>query len=265
MSSRSGVSGLYGRDGRGGNGSSVPVGDGRWSGASGHHGGTAVPDVRTHRDRRPAGDPHRRTSTRSAGTLSDVSVVLRRLVAAVAIVMIVGACAGSPYVSFDPVSPCTTDGRFPGAFPALEARVPKTFDGRGPDALDSGRNCTTAELGTLAGHGITEIDYAGGTWNLAANAGVTLAVFTGRGLTAAWLGEWYEASARAASNTRNIDPTRPTIYGRQGYRLDTVNGDSNQTVITWDSASGDAVYVVVAADASAALIHDGILAFPPRG
>ena len=174
----------------------------------------------------------------------------------------IGCSSSTPYTSFDPATPCVTDGRFPGAYPDLEARVPKQFDGRAPDQLDSGRNCSTVEMGTLAGHGVTEVHYAGGTWAYSANAGVTLALFTGPGLTAEWLGEWYESGARGATNTRNITPTRPMIAGRQGYRLDTVNGDSNQVVITWPSANGDAAYVLVAADVAAAKIDEALATFP---
>jgi hypothetical protein len=174
-----------------------------------------------------------------------------------------GGCGGgSPYTSFDPATACTTDGRFPGAYPSLEARLPGRLDGRGPDTRDSGRNCTPAELGTLAGHGIHEVRYAGATWELGTGSGVTLAVFAGSGLTAEWLGEWYEAGARAARNTRNITPSRPTIGGRPAYRLDTDNGDSNQTVITLDAPSGDGVYVVVAADVPEARIQEALAAFP---
>ncbi len=173
------------------------------------------------------------------------------------------ACSpASVYTSFNPAAPCTADGRFPGAYPALEARLPKMFLGRAPDTVDSGRNCTAAELGTLAGHGIREVRFAGASWFLSGNAGVTLAMFTGDGLTAEWLGEWYESTARAARNTRQIDPTRPTIAGAQAYRLDTLNGESHQTVIDWTPAGGDAVYVVVAADASTAAIDAAMAAFP---
>jgi len=177
--------------------------------------------------------------------------------------MLVAACGTGPvYATFDPASPCTQDGRYPGAYPALEARLPKLLLGRAPDAVDSGRNCTVAELGTLAGHGIREVRFAGASWFLSGNAGVTLALFTGEGLTAEWLGEWYESTARAARNTRQIDPTRPTIAGAQAYRLDTINGESNQTIVDWTPAGGDAVYVVVAADASAAAIEEATKAFP---
>jgi hypothetical protein len=168
---------------------------------------------------------------------------------------------GTP-ASFDPSSPCTTDGRFAGAYPALEARVPRAYEGKPAGQLDSGRNCSPGQLGTLAGHGITSIRFAGGIWPLGKQAAVTLAVFEGDGLTAASLGEWYEASARAARHTQNIQPTRPTIAGRPGYRLDTTNDESQQTVITWPSASGDAVYVVLAADVPESYVGDAVAAFP---
>jgi hypothetical protein len=184
------------------------------------------------------------------------------LAATIAVALGLAACSGSPYTSFDPSGPCTVDGRLPGAYPALEAMVPTTYLGRRPDTLDSGRNCSATELGTLAGHGLTEVRFAGGTWNTSANSGVTLAVFTGDGLTAEWLGEWYEASARAAANTRQITPSRPIVAGHQGYRLDTINGDSNQTVITWPSATADVIYVVLAADTSPSDIQAAIEAFP---
>lgn len=176
-----------------------------------------------------------------------------------------GCGGGSPFASFDPSTPCTTDGRFPGAYPDLEARLPQRFDGRAPDTRDSGRNCTSAELGTLAGHGIHEVRYAGATWELGTGSGITLAVFTGSGLTAEWLGEWYEGGARAARTTRNITPSRPAIAGRTAYRLDTVNGDSSQTVITWDAPSGDAVYAIVAADVPESRIQEATAAFPSGG
>ena len=183
-------------------------------------------------------------------------------VAVLVLALLTSACGGaSLYASFDPTAPCTTDGRFPGAYPALEARLPATFQGRAPDSLDSGRNCTVTELGTLAGHGLHEVHFAGASWFLSGNAGVTLALFTGDGLTAEWLGEWYESTARAARNTRQIDPTRPKVAGQPAYRLDTINGDSVQTVIDWAVPGGDAVYVVIAADAPVATIAAAEAAF----
>jgi hypothetical protein len=69
------------------------------------------------------------------------------------------ACGGGsafPVVSFDPASACTSDGRMPGAYPDLEARLPADYEGRAPDNVDSGRSCTDEALGTLAGAGIEE-------------------------------------------------------------------------------------------------------------
>ena len=185
------------------------------------------------------------------------------LTGALVAAILLGACGGgSLYATFDPAAPCTSDGRFPGAYPALEGRLPTAFQGKAPDTVDSGRNCSATELGTLAGHGLHEVHYAGASWFLSGNAGITLAIFSGDGLTAEWLGEWYEAAARAARNTRQIDPTRPMVAGRQGYRLDTINGDSIQSVIDWPSPTGDAVFVVVAADAPVATIDAAAAAFP---
>ncbi len=173
----------------------------------------------------------------------------------------VGACAAASPATFDPSAPCRSDVRTSGAYPALEALIPKSFEGRPPDQLDSGRNCTDTNLGTLTGHGIREVRFAGGLWKLGATSGITLAVFEADGLTAPFLGEWYEASARDATNTTQITPTRPMIGDRQAYRLDTVNGESKQTVIVWPSASGDVMQVVLAADVPETTIQDAIKAF----
>ena len=48
--------------------------------------------------------------------------------------------------AFDPSTPCTADGRAAGAYPDLEASIPAIYDARGPDHLDSGRNCTARSL-----------------------------------------------------------------------------------------------------------------------
>jgi hypothetical protein len=177
-------------------------------------------------------------------------------------VLTLSACAAAPGPSFDPVGPCTVDGRTAGAYPALERRVPPTLGGRAPDTLDSGRNCTPQNLGTLAGHGITEVRFGGGIWGGDGSRGITLAVFQAPGLTAAWLGEWYEATARAARHTTSFDPSGMLISGRQAYRLDVTNGDKVQTVIVWPSPDGDLVQVVLASDETDEAISAAVAAFP---
>jgi hypothetical protein len=204
----------------------------------------------------------RRRRLDRAASVTSRRLRVRLIGALLGVVVLAGCGPASVYSSFDPAAPCSADGRFPGAYPALEARLPATFQGRSPDTLDSGRNCTATELGTLAGHGISEVHFAGASWFLSGNAGVTLAMFTGQGLTAEWLGEWYEASARTASNTREIDPTRPKVGSVQAYRLDTLNGESVQTIIDWQVPGSDAIYVVIAADAPVATIEAATAAFP---
>ena len=56
----------------------------------------------------------------------------------------------------------------------LEALIPSTFEGRGPETLDSGRNCTAENLGVLADAGITEVRYAGGAWDFGGNRAAAL-------------------------------------------------------------------------------------------
>ena len=140
---------------------------------------------------------------------------------------------------FDPTGPCTADGRVPGAYPALEAQVPKAL-GRAarrharlrPELhLDGARDA--------GGHGVDESASPAGLVAPWAKAGVDPGGLQRRRASRPeWLGEWYEAERAGRARTRRqITPTRPKVAGQQGYRLDTINGDSNQTVI--DLAFGD--------------------------
>jgi hypothetical protein len=164
-----------------------------------------------------------------------VAIVRSRLVLPVALgLVIVAAGCTSAAASFDPSSACTTDGHFSRAYPELEALVPASLGGRAPDRLDSGRSCTEASLATLKQHAVDELRFAGGLWEQGSNSGTTLVVFeAGRPLDAAWLAEFYETGARAAKNTDAIESRPVSVAGTAGYRLDTLNDDSYQTVIVW--------------------------------
>jgi hypothetical protein len=96
------------------------------------------------------------------------------LVAALSATLV--ACSGGTPPSFDPTGACTTDGRAPGAYPDLESLVPKTYRGEPPVTLDSGRNCTAANLGSLASLGISEVRFAGATWAFGGERAVVLAI-----------------------------------------------------------------------------------------
>lgn len=178
--------------------------------------------------------------------------------------LIVAACGTGQAASFDPTGPCTTDGRAPGSYPDLEAMVPKQYRGAPPQTLDSGRNCTVTNLGSLANLGITEVRYAGGTWTFGAERAVVLAVFRTRGLNAEALAAFYFQSANAAPRTQVVAQSAPTIAGRPGRRLDTTTGERTQTVVTWPGTEQDVVNVVISNDLPDARIQDAIDAFEGR-
>jgi hypothetical protein len=186
--------------------------------------------------------------------------VTGRLAILLVLVVLLAGCSSAAAPSFDPSGPCSTDGKRAGAYPDLEALVPATFDGKAPQMLDSGRNCTAAQLTTLATHGVSELRFAGGVWP-DGNSGVTMAVFTAPGLQSEWIAEWYEASARAGRTTGNIKVSKPTVAGRAGQRLDVVNNDIPQTVITWPSTRPDTINVVLASDEQEDRIQAALVAF----
>lgn len=177
----------------------------------------------------------------------------RRALSLLALVLVMsvttGACAvGEP--AFDPAGPCVADGQAQGAYPELEALVPTEFEGEPPSRLDSGRNCTPENLGPLVDSGIDEVRFAGGLWELGSESGTTLAVFSGRGLTAAILGEFYQEGAEQARKTDDVVGGPSTVAGRPGYRLDLTNDGYLQTVVTWPAADGSVVQVALVSSAA---------------
>lgn len=147
------------------------------------------------------------------------------------------------------------------AYPALEARVPVNFEGRGPDRLDSGRHCTPGSLGSLATAGFDEVRFAGGTWDFGGNRAAALVVFEAPDLTAGRIAEFYATSARAANRTRVTGESTLTIAGRSGHRLDSMTGDRTQTVVSWPSAEPGIVNVVITNDLPDPKIQAAIDAF----
>jgi hypothetical protein len=179
--------------------------------------------------------------------------------AAVAIAIVMAACA-APAASFDPTGACTADGSAEGAYPELEALIPKQYHGADPERLDSGRNCTPENLGSLSTAGIKEVRFAGGTWTFGDPA-LVLATFTAPGLTADLLADFYANSARANSRTTILAESSPTVAGRPGRRLDTQTGDRMQSVIVWPSAEADRVNVVLTHDLPEARIQEALTTF----
>lgn len=155
------------------------------------------------------------------------------------------ACSGEATASFDPTGPCTTDGEASGAYPELEARIPPVYEGRPPEELNSGRNCTSSNLGSLEARGIEEVRYAGGTWDFGSDIAAVLAVFSADGLTAEAMAEWFRTTAEAAGRTEITGDSRPEVGDEQAYRLDTKTGERIQTVVVWSAAEPDLVNVVL--------------------
>ncbi len=182
------------------------------------------------------------------------------LVVVIAAVLV--ACGSAPPASFDPTGPCTADGRAPGAYPDLEALIPKAYRGDAPETLDSGRNCTASNLGALASRGISEVRFAGATWTFGAERALVLAVFRAPGLTTDDMVAFYGQSA----DDRGPDPGRRAI-GADDRRDDPGAGSTRRPASgPSPSSSGrpsakDAVNVVITNDLPDARIQDAIDAF----
>ena len=173
------------------------------------------------------------------------------------------ACSGTASPSFDPTGPCTVDGRAPGAYPDLESRVPSTYRDTSPATLDSGRNCSTEQLGSLAGS-FDEVRFAGATWSFGGERALALVVFTAPGLSAPDVAEFYEEGARTTPRVEILDETEPTVAGRPGWRLDAKRVERLQTVVVWPAADPDVVNVIISNDLPDERIADAIDAFGDR-
>ncbi|HUQ44978.1 MAG TPA: hypothetical protein VM451_11310 [Candidatus Limnocylindria bacterium] len=177
---------------------------------------------------------------------------------------VLAAGCGTSQASFDPAGPCTTDGRAPGAYPDLQAKLPTALGGVGPatgtgsatadlkpTTVDSGRTCTQAALGPLWAHGVRELRFAGATWDYGSGDATVSAYFaTPAGqptLDPKWMEEFYEVGARASSKTENLVFTTPTIEpAGEVWRLDTLNDLSFQTVVVWSATDGGVRVAIVA-------------------
>jgi hypothetical protein len=186
--------------------------------------------------------------------------VPRTAAAILAVAVVLAACGSSiPVVSFDPSSACTSDGRQPGAYPELEAMLPATYQGKAPDNVDSGRNCTPASLGTLADAGIEGVQFAGATWNLGGSTGLTVAVFDGAGLDADAMRAFYEQSASTDRHTEKLSSSDIDVGGAPGRRLDVlVSNGAGHTIVAWPADRPDTVYVLLASDLGDAAVIEAL-------
>ena len=175
--------------------------------------------------------------------------------------VILVACTSATGPSFEPSGPCTADGSAPGAYPDLEALVPTAYEERGPNRLDSGRNCSDENLGSLATAGIEEIHFAGGTWEFGSDIAAVLAVFAADSLTVDAMADWWESTARASARTQILGSTSAEVAGRTVHRLDTKTGQRIQTVVVWAGDEPGRVNVVLTHNLPDPKIEAAVAAF----
>lgn len=184
-----------------------------------------------------------------------------RIVVLAALLVLLAGCTGATTASFDPSGPCSGDGSAPGAYPELEALVPPSFEERAPDRLDSGRNCTDENLGTLADQGIEEVRFAGGTWEFGSDIAAVLAVFTADGLTVDAMADWWESTARDSPRTQILRATNVEMEGREVRRLDTKTGERLQSVMVWEGVKPGHVNVALTHNLPDPKIEAAVAAF----
>ena len=177
------------------------------------------------------------------------------------VLAVLAGCGAGPAASFDPAGPCSGDGSAPGAYPELEALVPRIYEERAPDRLDSGRNCSAENLGSLAAEGIDEIRFAGGTWEFGSDIAAVLAVFDAEGLTVDTMADWWVSTAGDSSRTQILGNGDVEIAGRDVRRLDTKTGERLQSVLVWKGAGPDQVYVVLTHNLPDPKIEAAVAAF----
>ena len=169
-----------------------------------------------------------------------------RLVVLLVVAGFASGCAGGRApASFDPSGPCTGDGQRAGAYPELEQLIPGSFEGIAPAQLDSGRNCTDQNLGTLASHGIREVRFAGGLWETGDRSGFTLAVLVAPDLTAQRMADFYEAGTRAGRKTEDVTRSTLQLAGRNAWMISTLNDESYQSIVVWDAGQPGTVKAVL--------------------
>lgn len=186
----------------------------------------------------------------------------RAVAVALASGLVLAACGPPAPVSFDPAAPCDPAVReqMPGAYPALEARVPAELGGAEAASRDSGRFCSTATLGSVYEAGVTEVRFGGAIWQVG-RGGVQMGAFEGAGLTAELMAEEYRRAADRDRATEAVRATTLQVDGRPAWRVDVVNSSSRQAIVVWPSADGRVVQSVVAADVDESVLQEAIAAF----
>jgi hypothetical protein len=178
---------------------------------------------------------------------------MSRRTTAVALLFVASLLAGCSINGASPGASgpaCAADTKAPGTNPDLEVLLPHTLDGKAPTLVDSGSNCTAGALGTYASHGVSQLRFAGATWDEGNGDGTVIALMSTQApqpaIQAAWVEDFYTTGAKNGTHTENITTARPRLPGAGAvFRLEALNDLSLQTVVVWPS--GHAVWVVIVA------------------
>ena len=181
-----------------------------------------------------------------------------------AVVTLAGCSGPGGPASFDPAQACAgaAEQRMAGAYPDLEATVPAALYGDASTARESGRYCSPETLGTLSDAGFSEVHFGAGTWDRGSGKAVSLVTMEAAGLTAEAVFGSYLAGAQKNSKVHDVKPTRPTLGGLPGFRMDYINGDSSfERILVWPGDRAGRVRVILAADLVDADIQTAVDAF----
>ena len=112
-----------------------------------------------------------------------------------------------------------------GAYPDLEALIPTSYEGRAPDTLDSGRNCTPKPRRACATAGIDEVRFAGGTWGFGGERAAALAVFRRPGPDGRRDGRLLRHERQRGEPDHGHRRVHADPRGPPGHRIDTMTGE----------------------------------------
>jgi hypothetical protein len=188
----------------------------------------------------------------------------RVAIAIAAVTILAAACASAASTPVpDPSGPCggADVQRAPGFYPDLERVVPTTLAGIAASTRDSGRYCSAKTLGPLMEAGHEEVHFAGATFPDTTQSGLSLVVYSAPGLTAEQVAAAFRAGSGTARRIELISDAPREVAGREGRRIELINGDARQVIVVWPANEPDQVRIVIGADVSNAAIDAAVAAF----
>jgi hypothetical protein len=187
---------------------------------------------------------------------------------ALAILALAGCAGSAPTPTPDRSAPCggADEQRMAGLYPAIEALLPPTLEGRAPATIDSGRYCSAKTLGSLLDAGITELQFAGATWSDdGGQTGIAMVVYRANGLTVDALADSFASGAGAARGVNQVHAQAIDFDGVAGVRITAMSGDRPQIVIIRSYLEPGVVAVVIGSGVTEARVQAAAKIFHAPG